>query len=113
MILYADPSSQRLTRVLSGMELGRGFQKGGEGVVSKYLCRCRRLRERRENILATCLEIVTEELKILKWKDKCFEDWVLRMISDADVSQLEYFHSHYKTSRNKNTFFLGFVINEL
>ena len=59
------------------------------------------------------MEIVRRELSVLAWNDKCFEDWVVRMIEEADVSQLEYFTTHYKASKNKNQFFLGFVINEL
>ena len=113
MIAYADPSVQPLNRVLGAMELGRGFQKGGEGVVSKYLCRCRRQKEKRATLLGFCLDIVRSELQVLAWRDKCFDEWVIRMIEGADVSQLDYFLSHYKSSKNKNQFFIGFVINEL
>lgn len=113
MIAYADPSVQPINRVLGAMELGRGFNKGGEGVVHKYLCRCRRQKEKKANLLECCLDTVRSELQVLAWKDKCFEDWVIRMIEGADVSQLEYFQSHYKASKNKNAFFLAFVINEL
>ncbi len=113
MITTADPSVQTLNRVLGAMELGKGFQKGGEGVVSKYLCRCRRMKEKRVSLLGCCTEIVRQEIQNLNWTDKCFEDWVLRMVEGADVSQLEYFYNHYRSSKNKNVFFLGFVINEL
>lgn len=113
MIAYADPSVQPLNRVLGAMELGRGFQKGGEGVVHKYLCRCRRLREKKEKLIVCCLEIAHQELTNLKWNDECFEKWVVKMMDGADVSQLDHFLSHYKSSRNKNAFFLAFVINEL
>jgi hypothetical protein len=114
MMTLADPSSQRLVMVLNAMETGKaGLTKGGQGVVKKYLCSCRKRRERRENLYVCCMEIVKKELVALNWNDKCFEDWVLRMIEGADVSQLEYFSNHYRTSKNKNVFFLGFVVNEL
>ena len=114
MMPFADPSSQRLVMVLNALETGKaGLSKGGQGIVKKYLCSCRKRRERRETLMCTCLDVVRQELKILNWNDKCFEDWVLRMIEGADVSQLEYFHNHYRTSKNKNVFFLGFVVNEL
>ena len=114
MITYADPSSQRLVMVLNAMETGKaGLSKGGQGVVKKYLTCCRKSKQRRETLMSSCLEVVRRELQNLNWNDNCFNDWVLRMIEGADVSQLEYFNSHYKSSKNKNVFFLGFVINEL
>ena len=111
---FADPSARRLTMVLDSMETGHaGLTKGGQGIVNKYLSCCRKRRERMENLHGCCMEIVRQELRNLNWNDKCFEDWVIHMVEGADVSQLEYFHNHYRTSKNKNVFFLGFVVNEL
>jgi hypothetical protein len=114
MMPFADPSSQRLVMVLNAMETGKaGLSKGGQGVVKKYLSCCHKSRVRRETLMCSCLDVVRQELQNLNWNDKCFNDWVLRMVEGADVSQLEYFNNHYRTSKNKNVFFLGFVINEL
>jgi hypothetical protein len=114
MMTLADPSSQRLVMVLNAMETGKAsLSKGGKGVVKKYLSCCHKRREQRKKLLYCCLDIVKRELKTLNWNDKCFNDWVLKMMEEADVSQLEYFNKHYHTCNNKSVFFLGFVVNEL
>jgi hypothetical protein len=114
MMPFADPSSQRLVMVLNAMETGKaGLSKGGNGIVKKYLVSCKKRKERRETLFQCCVDIVNQELRVLNWNDKCFNDWVLKMVDGADVSQLEYFNNHYRTSKNKNVFFLGFVLNEL
>ena len=114
MYRSGDPYNARLVNILNADGYGTGIaEHQKETAVKKYLCNCHKKKQRREQLMCCCMDIVTLELERLQWNDKCFEDWVKRMVQGADVSQLEYFYSRYRISRNKNVFFLGFVINEL
>lgn len=114
MIMYADPSVQKIERALSSGEYGHGVvYKDRKTVVAKYLEQCKRRRERERNICPACMEIVIDEVDRLGWGDECLMEFITKMFSGADISQLESFYRRYSRTKSKTTFFLNFVRNEL
>lgn len=112
---FSDPSESRTDTIIRDLELGRGiFEKMRRGVVFKYLKDHKKKLQKGIELRPECLMIVKNELGNLKWKDECLEKWVINMFMGADVSQLESFYCRYNnTKRNKSSFFLMFIKNEL
>ncbi len=114
MFRYADPSVNRLSMEASIHGFGSEvYSKDQLNVVRKYLAYCKKRKEKAELLCPACMKIVLEEINMLKWSDECFKDYVSRMFSGADISQLESFYSRYSRTKKKTIFFLNFVRNEL
>lgn len=81
--------------------------------VSKYLSYCQKSKRKRELLYPKVCEIFENEIKNIEWIDDCFCKHLMKMLSEAHVSQLQSFFCRYNHSAKKTVFFLRFVKDEL
>jgi len=112
---FSDSSESRTDIIIRDLELGREVLDGIRNTaVTKYLMDHKRKLEKEVKLKPECLMIAEHELSNTKWADECLKKWVKDMFFGADLSQLESFFSRYShTKRNKTSFFLSFIKNEL
>lgn len=112
---FSDPSESRTITIIRDLELGRQtIEKFRNTSVSRYLEDHKRKNKKETVLRPDCMVIAESELLKLQWSDECLKQWVKNMFMGADVSQLESFYNRYlHTRRNKTTFFLMFVKDEL
>lgn len=114
MAYYADPAGQKLQASLRNLGFRNDiFSSVQTKAVINWRKECAERRMKEAVLIPECMKIANEEVTKLEWTDECFESFVFKMFSGADISQLESFYTRYRSSRNRTAFFLRFVKYEL
>ena len=114
MVTWAHPQMYKSRYVLTSRGLSDSILTDETKTsVTKYLKEVKKNKEKKRVLYPKCICIIESELHGLEWADKCFCDYVLKMFSGADLSQLKYFYSRYQRMSNKTAFFLRFCRDEL
>lgn len=114
MVTWAHPQMYKSRYMLASNGLSDTISSyETKNSVTKYLKEVKKNKEKKRVLYPKCMCLVESELHNLQWADECFESYVLKMFSGADLSQLKSFYSRYQRMSNKTAFFLRFCRDEL